>query len=223
MWLLFWNLQKRPLIEVSLVLSKPQWSMVCRSVFLFYNLTTPIKRKLPILHIVNGQWSAGQSFCFITWQHLLRGSFLSFTLLMVNGLCQSFCFITWQHLLRGSFLSSTLLMVNGLCQSFCFITWQHLLRGSFLSSTLLMVNGLCQSFCFITWQHLLRGSFLSSTLLMVNGLCQSFCFISWQHLLRGSFLSSTLLFNGQWSVSVFLFYKLTTPIKRKLPILHIVI
>ena len=27
------------------------------SVFLFYNLTTPIKRKLPILHIVNGQWS----------------------------------------------------------------------------------------------------------------------------------------------------------------------
>ena len=171
---------------------------------------------------------------------------------MVNGLCQSFCFITWQHLLRGSFLSSTLLfngqwsvsvflfynlttpikrklpilhIVNGQWsagQSFCFITWQHLLRGSFLSSTLLMVNGLCQSYCFITWQHLLRGSFLSSTLLMVNGLCQCFCFITWQHLLRGSFLSSILLFNGQWSVSVFLFYNLTTPIKRKLPILHIV-
>ena len=111
-------------------------------------------------------------------------------------------------------------MVNGLCQSFCFISWQHLLRGSFLSSTLLMVNGLCQSFCFITWQHLLRGSFLSSTLLMVNGLCQSFCFITWQHLLRGSFLSSTLLFNGQWSVSVFLFYNMTTPIKRKLPLCY---
>ena len=75
----------------STLLFNGQWSV---SVFLFYNLTTPIKRKLP-----------------------------SSTLLMVNGLCQSFCFITWQHLLRGSFLSSTLLMVNDLCQSFCFITW----------------------------------------------------------------------------------------------------
>ena len=150
-----------------------------------------------------------QSFCFITWQYLLRGSFLSSTLLMVNGLCQSFCFITWQHLLRGSFLSSTLLF-NGQWSVSVFLFYNMttpILRGSFLSSTLLMVNGLCQSFWFITWQHLLRGSFLSSTLLMVNGLCQSFCFITWQHLLRGSFLSSTLLFNGQWSVSVFLFYK----------------
>ena len=32
-----------------------------------------------------------------------------------------------------------------------------------------------------------------------------------------------VIVNGQWSVSVFLFYNMTTPIKRKLPILHIVI
>jgi hypothetical protein len=148
---------------------------------------------------------------------------------MVNDLCQSFCFITWQHLLRGSFLSSTLLMnrktdtdhwplnnnvedrklplnrccqvikqkdwhrpltinneedrklpLNRCCQDikqkdFCFITWQHLLReASYPPHCYLMGNGLWQSFCFITWQHLLRGSFISSTLLMVNGLCQSF-------------------------------------------------
>ena len=149
---------------------------------------------------------------------------------MVNGLCQSFCFITWQHLLRGSFLSSTLLF-NGQWSVSVFLFYNMTTPikrkpPSYPPHCYLMVNGLCQSFCFITWQHLLRGSFLSSTLLMVNDLCQSFCFITWQHLLRGSFLSSTLLMvNGlcQWSVSVFLFYKLTTPIKRKLPILHIVI
>jgi mRNA-degrading endonuclease HigB of HigAB toxin-antitoxin module len=62
---------------------------------------------------------------------------------------------------------------------------------------------------------LLIGVVLSSTLLMVNDLCQSFCFITWQHLLRGRFLFSTLLFNGQWSVPVFLFYNMTTP---KLPL-----
>ena len=124
----------------STLLFNGQWSV---SVFLFYNMITPIKTEAPYpphcYLMVNGLC---QSFCFINWQHLLRGSFLSSTLLMV--LC---------HPDHHCFLSSTSLMVNDLCQSFCFITWQHLLRGTTHWPLLgWNLNGLCQSFCFITWQ-----------------------------------------------------------------------
>jgi hypothetical protein len=129
----------------STLLFNGQWSV---SVFLFYNLTTSIKRKLHILHIVNveDRKLPLNRCCHVIqqkdWHRPLTINNVEDRKLPLNRCCQVIKQKDWQHLLRGSPLSSTLLMVNGLCQSFCFITWQHLLRGSFLSSTLLF-NGRC--------------------------------------------------------------------------------